>query len=350
MVRRVVFAVPGDIEALTGGYGYDRRIIAELRRLGWEVELATLGDGFPRPNAAQKDAARQCLDATRGDCPLVIDGLAFGVLPEAAAALQATRPLVALVHHPLASETGLRPREREALRDSERAALTAARLVIATSPATADLLTDDYDVPSRRIEIVLPGTDRVAFAAGSDGPPVQLLSVGAIGARKSFDILVEALARLAHLPWRLTIAGDRERDAEAVARLDSVIARHRLESRIDCAGAVSAERLAALYAGADLFVLASRFEGYGMAYAEAIAHGLPVVGTTGGAIPQTVPASAGRLVPPGDVEALADALRELIEEGESRRSLAAGARAHASTLPTWADSGARFGRALEQLV
>ena len=349
-MRRVVFAVPGDIEALTGGYGYDRRIIAELRRLGWEVELATLGDGFPRPNAAQKDAARQCLDATRGDCPLVIDGLAFGVLPEAAAALQATRPLVALVHHPLASETGLRPREREALRDSERAALTAARLVIATSPATADLLTDDYDVPSRRIEIVLPGTDRVAFAAGSDGPPVQLLSVGAIGARKSFDILVEALARLAHLPWRLTIAGDRERDAEAVARLDSVIARHRLESRIDCAGAVSAERLAALYAGADLFVLASRFEGYGMAYAEAIAHGLPVVGTTGGAIPQTVPASAGRLVPPGDVEALADALRELIEEGESRRSLAAGARAHASTLPTWADSGARFGRALEQLV
>lgn len=349
-MRRCVFAVPGDIDALTGGYGYDRRIIAELRRLGWVVELAALGDGFPWPSDEQKEKAQQCLLATPGNCPIVIDGLAFGVLPEAASALRVVRPVVALVHHPLAHETGLAPQEIERLGRSERAALAATRLVFATSPATADLLTRHYDVPARRIEVVPPGTDRVAFSAGSDGRPLRLLSVGAVGARKSFDILVEALARLAHLPWRLTIAGDRGRDAEAVARLDAAVARHRLGERVDCTGVVSAERLAALYAAADLFVLASRFEGYGMAYAEAIAHGLPVVGTTGGAIPQTVPASAGRLVPPGDVAALAEVLGGLIEDDASRRALAAGARAHASTLPTWACSGARFGRALERLL
>ena len=349
-MKRVVFAIPGDIDALTGGYGYDRRIIAELRRLGWEVELVPLGDGFPRPSDAQRDFAQQRLAATPADCPIVIDGLAFGVLPDAAAALQATRPVVALVHHPLASETNLTQPEMERLRDGERAALAAARLVIVTSPATSDLLTGPYNVPPDRIEVILPGTDRVPFSVGSGGPPLHLLSVGAVGARKGFDLLVEALARIAHLPWRLTIAGDRGRDAEAVARLDAAIARHRVEGRIDCAGAVSSKRLAELYARADLFVLASRFEGYGMAYAEAMAHGLPVVGTTGGAIPQTVPVSAGRLVPPGDVDALAEVLRELVEDDASRRALAAGARAHASTLPTWACSGERFGRALEWLL
>ncbi len=349
-MRRVVFAVPGDIDALTGGYGYDRRIVAELRWLGWEVELVALGDGFPRPSDAQRDVAQQRLAATPADCPIVIDGLAFGVLPEVATVLQATRPVVALVHHPLAFETNLAQQEMERLHDSERIALAAARSVIVTSPATADLLTGPYNVPPDRIEVILPGTDRVPFSVGSGGPLLHLLAVGAVGARKGFDLLVEALARITHLPWRLTIAGDRGRDAEAVMRLDAAIARHRLEDRIDCTGAVSSERLADLYARADLFVLASRFEGYGMAYAEALAHGLPVVGTTGGAIPQTVPVSAGRLVPPGDVAALAEVLRELIENDASRRALAAGARAHASTLPTWACSGAQFGRALERLL
>ena len=111
--------------------------------------------------------------------------------------------------------------------------------------------------------------------------------------RKGFDVLIAALATLADLPWHLTIAGDRSRDPDAAARLDADIARFKLGNRIVVLGTVSPERLAELYAGADLFVLASRFEGYGMAFAEAIAHGLPVIGTTAGAIPETVPPGAG---------------------------------------------------------
>jgi glycosyltransferase involved in cell wall biosynthesis len=105
--------------------------------------------------------------------------------------------------------------------------------------------------------------------------------------------------------------------------------------------------LDALYAGADIFVLASRFEGYGMAYAEAIAHGLPIVGTTGGAIPETAPLSVALLAPPDDVDAFAAAVRRLIEDSEERARLAAGAWTAAAALPTWEQSSKLFAKAIE---
>ncbi len=130
-------------------------------------------------------------------------------------------------------------------------------------------------------------------------------------------MLVAALAELIDLPWRLTIAGDLTRDCNAAAQLHRDIARHALAQRIDILGVVSSERLAALYAEADLFVLASYFEGYGMAYAEAVAHGLPVIGSNAGAIPDTVPQGAGLLVAPGDVSAFAHALRSVIGDEDA---------------------------------
>ena len=130
--------------------------------------------------------------------------------------------------------------------------------------------------------------------------------------RKGYDVLVAALAQLKHLPWRLVIAGDRGRSPETFRRLATDIADLGLADRVSLLGTVGPEELASLYAGADLFVLPSRFEGYGMAYTEAIAHGVPVVGTTAGAIPETVPGDAGVLLPPDDVGALATALRRLI--------------------------------------
>jgi glycosyltransferase involved in cell wall biosynthesis len=126
---------------------------------------------------------------------------------------------------------------------------------------------------------------------------------------------------LAELPWRLTIAGDLTRDPDEAARLQAGISQHKVTSRIAVLGAVSSERLAALYDDADLFVLASRFEGYGMAYAEALSHGLPVIGTTAGAIPDTVPQEAGLLVTSGDMDALARALRRVIADADLRRRL-----------------------------
>jgi glycosyltransferase involved in cell wall biosynthesis len=347
VVKEAVFAVPGELATPTGGYAYDRHIIEELAALGWRTSVVSLGDGFPFPTTDTRAAAAAELAALPIGPPIVVDGLAFGALPGAAEAVRATHSLVALVHHPLALETGLSAPAAAALRASERTALGCARHVIATSKTTARLLAADYDVPSDRMSVVEPGTKPAAARPRRSGSMIALLSVGAVVPRKGYDVLVAALARLTHLPWRLVIAGDCGRSPETFRRLLADIASLGIAERITLAGAVTAEQLASLYASADLFVLPSRFEGYGMAYTEAIAHGLPVVGTNAGAIPETVPADAGVLVPPDDIESLATTLRRLIEGPAERERLAAGARA--AVFPSWRGQATLFARVLESL-
>jgi glycosyltransferase involved in cell wall biosynthesis len=150
-------------------------------------------------------------------------------------------------------------------------------------------------------------------------------------------LLIAALARLNEMPWQLTIAGDRTRNPAAAAQLDTDIETLGLGNRVTVLGAVPPERVIELYLASDVFVLASRFEGYGMALAEATAHGLPVVSTLAGAIPDTVPRGARILVPPNDVAALARALRRVIGDPAQRQRLATNARAAAAQLPTWQD-------------
>ena len=348
-MKRVVFAVPGSLDTPTGGYAYDRRIMTELRQLSWDVECLDIGDGFPSPDEATRSAARSLLLKIPDGQPIVIDGLALGVLPDVAAEIANRHPLVGLVHHPLALEWGLSTERADALHRSERAALASVREVVVTSFATAKLVASDYGVPPERITVARPGNDPARRARGSrDGTP-HLLSVGAITPRKGFDVLVAALATLAELPWRLTIAGDPTRDTHEATKLQASILEHKLSGRVAVLGEVSSERLAALYDETDVFVLASHFEGYGMAYSEALSRGLPVIGTTAGAIPDTVPHVAGLLVPPGDVTELAAALRRVIADAELRRRLSDGAWASAEKLPTWQQSAAIFAAALEKL-
>lgn len=344
----VAFAVPGDLATPTGGYRYDRRIIQELRRLGWRVDVANIGDSFPFPSIAQRATALATLRAVPAGCPIILDGLAFGVLPEAGA-LRSRTPLVALVHQPLALHAGLDRKQADVFRESERAALAAAAQVVVTSEATARIVIADYDVPARRVSVVRPGNDPVPSAPGSKDGVVRLLSIGSVVPDKGYDLLIAALVALADKPWRLTIAGDRTRNPTAAAQLDADIEAYGLGDRVAVLGAVPPERIIELYLASDIFVLASRFEGYGMALAEAIGHGLPVVSTRAGAIPDTVPAEAGLLVPPEDTIALAQALRRLIDDPPERRRLAANARAAAAQLPTWQDSARLFASAIETI-
>ena len=346
-MKHLVFAVPGDLATPTGGYAYDRHMVAELTRLGWRVDVIDIGNDFPRPSARTRSDARDKLLAVTAGAAIVVDGLAFGVMPEIAAELRPDHPLIALVHHPLALESGITAAEADEFRRRERAALAQAHRVIVTSPSTAQRLAADYGVVAERITVALPGNAARAVARGDRDGPLALLAVGAVVRRKGYDVLIAALADLKDLPWTLTIVGDQTRAPAVVGALDAAIKSQALGDRVTLAGAVDDQRLAALYADADLFVLPSRFEGYGMAYAEAIAHGVPVIGTTAGAIPDTVPDTAGVLVPPDDVAALTNALRMLIAEPETRHRLAAGARAAAGALPTWRQSAEIFARAVE---
>jgi glycosyltransferase involved in cell wall biosynthesis len=355
-----VLALPGDPATLSGGYGYCRRLVHGLRALGREVTVLRLPDGFPDPSAEALATAYGWLGAQPPGVPLMVDGLALGVMPAVAEAIGSARPLVALVHHPLALETGLGPARAAALRASERAALAAARRVIVTSRTTAATLVADYGVSAARIVVALPGTDPVRGGAGrpraadaphtgtaaggtadpraaatSAGRAVRLLSVGALVPRKGHDRLLEALGALLAWPWTLTVIGDAERDPAHARALRAQVAMLGLADRVRFAGGVDAAQLEAAWQRADVFVLASRHEGYGMAYAEALAQGLPVIAPRVGAIPEVVPPEAAWLVPPDDVQALRAALHEAVADPAARARRAAGACAAAGSLPRW---------------
>jgi len=349
-MKQVVFAVPGDLSTPTGGYVYDRRIVAELPKSGWQVEVLDIGTGFPRASNAELAEAHRQLAAVPAGRLVVIDGLAFGMMTETAEALHRSHKLVALVHHPLALETGLTAWEVSKFKISERYALSFARRVITTSATTAQILAQDFGVPQQEVSVVLPGNDRVAMTRRARGDVVNLLAVGSIVPRKGYDVLIAALGQIPELAWRLVIAGDPSRSPATAAALVEQIASLQLTDRVEIAGVVSAERLASLYAEANLFVLPSRYEGYGMAYTEAIAHGVPVVGTTSGAIPEAVPQGAGVLVPPDNVSELTLILRRLIGRPAERARLTAGARAAAAALPTWDHAGRQFAQVLDAVA
>ena len=351
-MQQLIFVYPGDLNSPTGGYAYDRRIIAGLKNLGWDIQLIGLGEGYPFPNPAQAEQAKVQLQRLTPGVPMVIDGLALGALPEVAACVAKHHPLIALIHHPLAFEFGLSEAQAALLKQSETEALRHACGVIANSPATARDLNRHYGVPMDRIDVVLPGTDRSVHQqersqiTHGNRDAVRLLSVGSIIPRKGFPDLIAALAPLADLPWTLSIAGDTTRNAGAFERLISDITRFGFESRVQVLGAVSDSELDILYTQADAFVLASLFEGYGMVYAEAMAYGLPIIATRGGAIPDTVPSEAGLLVNPGDVPALTLALQTVIEDAPYRARLSSGALRAAAQQPTWDQAAAQFAVAL----
>jgi glycosyltransferase involved in cell wall biosynthesis len=344
--RRAVFAIPGDLDSPTGGYAYDRRMIAELRRLGWTIEHLALSGRFPAPDAATLEETYRSLAQVPAGIPIIVDGLALGALPDIGRHLAPDHLLVAMVHHPLALESGITPERATVLRASERAALRTARAVIVNSRATGAVLAAEFGVPAQHITVAPPGTDpaTVAPIPGADVP--RLLSVGTVVPRKGFDLLVAALAGLRELPWQLTVVGDVERDPTTTHAVQRAIDAAGLGPRIALTGALPPSELPKHYAAADIFVLASRHEGYGMAYAEAIAHGLPVIGTTAGAIAEAVPGGTGILVPPDDVPALMEALRHMIGDPAARRRFAESARQAAQRQPRWTDSAALFASAL----
>jgi len=346
---RLWFAVPGDIETRTGGTIYDKKVMAELRAAGWAVTHLAWTSSFPSPSRDDLAAAAASLAACPDGALVLIDGLAFGVLPELAAAEAKRLRLVALVHHPLALETGLQRDVARRLAASEREALGHVRAVIVTSEMTAATLARDYGVAREAITVATPGIDRPAAAWLQPANPVpKLVAVGTVTPRKGYDMLVDGLAKITDLDWHFTIAGSLDRDPETADAVRRQIERLGLAHRIDLIGEISDP--ATLYETADIFVLPSRYEGYGMAIAEALAHSVPVVATRVGAIPEVAPEGAGILVPPDDPAALADALRLLIADPAERWRYADGARLAARSFAQWRDTATRIGSALDAVA
>lgn len=342
---KVVFTIPGDLTSPTGGYAYDRHVMAELPKLGLTVEHLPLPGGFPHPSKTDLAATVQALASVPADAVILFDGLAFSTLPPDI--LHAIRqPIVAIVHHPLSFEPGLTAERQRELKASETAALAFAKAVIVSSRTTRAVLSQEFDLPPERIVIAVPGTVQASRARGSGSTPA-LLSVGAISPRKGYDVLIEALARITGRSWQATIVGSSERDPATAKFLADAIIKCQLTQRVVTTGQVDDQQLDELFDRADLFVLSSRYEGYGMVLAEALARGLPIVTTIGGAAGETAPDGTALKVPPDDSAALAAAIACMLDEPALRRRFAEKSWRVGQTLPGWHETTAIIADALK---
>ena len=357
----VVLVVPGRLDARTGGSIYDRRIVEGLRQRGWFVEVLELDESFPFPTSAALAHVDRAFAAVRAGTIAIVDSLALGAMPDLVMREASRLPIVALVHQPLATVVGLDIDTSVHFENAERRALGAAALVIVTGRTTLGLIAR-YELAPDRVVVVEPGTDSAPLARGSDGEragagsnagrtrPLELLSVATVHRGKGHELLLTALAAVPCQAWRLTCAGSLTADPETVDRVRAVVTRLGLEERVALVGDLDGPALARCYDAADVFVLATRQETYGMAVAEALACGLPVVATLTGAIPDLVGDGAGLLVPVGDTPALVEALSCVLDDADLRASLAESARRVRHRLPTWDEASGQISAALDSLV
>lgn len=338
-VHVVVPAAVADPGRPSGGNVYDRRVCAELAGLGWTVQEHLVPGDWPQPDhVALAGLARTLSDLPEG-ARVLVDGLlasgADGVVVPAAARLH----LVVLLHMPLGD------REDGELDDAglrESRVLAAASGVVVTSDWVRRRLADLYGPVPNRVHVAAPGVDPGDLAEGSK-PGGVLLCVAAVVPAKGHDLLLGALARLADLSWRCICVGALDLDPAHVGSLQEQAGSSSIEERVHFAGVMGREELARTFVGADLLVLASRAETYGMVVTEALAHGLPVVATDVGGIGEALGDAgepAGILVPPGDEAALAGALRSWLEDPCLRERLRGAARERRPRLSGW-DTTAR---------
>jgi glycosyltransferase involved in cell wall biosynthesis len=349
-VSRVHVVLPGDVDdprSPSGGNTYGRRVASELAALGWTVQRHRLAGSWPRPSAAEEAGLARLLAAVPDGEIVLLDGLVACGVPEAVVPQVGRVRLVVLVHLPLADEAGLPVDVAADLDAREHTVLAAADAVVVTSAAAAGQLSAAELPP---VFVAEPGTDPAPQATGTDGSSA-LLCVAAVTPVKGHDVLVDALAAVADRPWTCVCAGPLDRAPEHVAEVRQRIVRAGLVDRVRLVGPLDPAARDAAYDAADLVVLASRTETYGMAAAEALARGLPLVATTGGGLPDTVGRAPdgtrpGLLVPPDDPVELAAALRRWLDEPALRAQLRTAAAARAATLPRWTSTAEAVAAAL----
>ncbi|MFI5673998.1 glycosyltransferase family 4 protein [Streptomyces cellulosae] len=355
-LRSVHFVLPGGVDdptAPSGGNAYDRRICLDLPGFGWQVHQHAVNGSWPRPDAtARGELARVLRDLPDGTVVL-LDGLVACGVPEIVVPEAERLRLAVLVHLPLGDETGLDPVVAAELDAKERTVLRAVPAVIATSDWAVRRLVSHHGLAPDRVHVAAPGADIAPLASGTDGVS-RLLCVAAVTPRKGQHRLVEALATVTDLPWSCVCVGGLGHDPEYVAGLRDLIEAYGLQDRIHLAGPQAGAELDASYASADLMVLASYAETYGMAVTEALARGIPVLATDVGGLAEAVGRAPdggvpGILVPPEDPAALAAELRGWFGEADVRRRLKAAARGRRAALDGWATTARSLAGVLGRL-
>jgi glycosyltransferase involved in cell wall biosynthesis len=355
-LRSVHFVMPGGVDdpaAPSGGNAYDRRVSLDLSGFGWQVHKHAVAGQWPRPTAAARAELARTLRELPDGSVVLLDGIVACGVPEVVVPETERLHLAVLVHLPLGDETGLEPALATELDAKERDVLRAVPAVIATSDWAVRRLVSHHGLAPERVHVAAPGADIAPLASGTDGVS-RLLCVAAVTPRKGQHRLVQALAAAADLPWSCVCVGGLGHDPEYVAHLRQLIKEHGLQDRIELAGPRSGAELDASYATADLMVLTSYAETYGMAVTEALARGIPVLATDVGGLPEAVGRAPdggvpGILVPPEDPAALAAELRGWFGEADVRRRLKAAARGRRAALDGWATTARSLAGVLGRL-
>jgi glycosyltransferase involved in cell wall biosynthesis len=336
--RTLHAVVPEGIDDPTrpsGGNTYDRRLCRGLETLGWAVRTSPVAGDWPWAGAAARHQLGEALAAMPGGDLVLVDGLVASAVPEVMVPASSRLRVVVLLHTPLGGRD-------EGAREPESAVLRAASAVVTTSEWTRGWLLEAYGLDPVRLHVAAPGVDAAEPTAGS-GTGRNLLCVGAVTAWKGHDVLLAALAILGDLDWHCVCAGSLTKSPDFVDRLFHDIKKAGLDDRFELAGPRTGRELEASYGAADLLVLPSHGETYGMVVTEALARSLPVLATRGGGVPEAlgdlpdgrVP---GLLVPPGDVEALAAALTRWLGEPSLRDELRRAAGQRRSSLRGWPET------------
>ena len=344
--RELVFVIPGDINTPTGGYIYDRKLLEKLKEQGVKVTVLSLSDSFPNPSEEDQLQAQEKLSQVSEHTPLIIDGLALGALdPTTVSSIKS--PVIALVHHPLAFETGLSSQESQRLFDTEFENLKRVKKILVPSQFTKNILVEKYKVDRKLITVATPGIELNPLKPSPAEPPM-ILSVGIIAYRKGHDVLLRALAKIVDLPWQAVIAGS-VRDQEYADQLFTLQSELGLQSRVRFIGHVDSDELATYYSKAHVFALATRHEGYGMVFAEAMANGLPIITCDAGASAETVGDKAGIFADIDSPDSFAEALSKLLMDDRQRQRMSLASLARASELGDWNQTASHFIKALDEI-
>jgi glycosyltransferase involved in cell wall biosynthesis len=335
----VHFVVPRGIDdpaRPSGGNAYDRRVRDGLGATGWAVRTLPVPGSWPHPDAAAYAALAAVVERIPDGALVLLDGLVASTAPDVLVPQARRLRIVALVHMPLGPGAGADIRAREG------AVLSAATAVVTTSAWARRTVLGLYALEPGRVHVAEPGADRARLAQGTAAAGA-LLSVAAVIKGKGHDVLVDALGTVSGLPWSCTCVGSLTRDPAFAAELRRRVIEGGLAGRVSFAGPQTGAALATSYAAADLLVLPSRAESYGMVVTEALARGLPVVAAEVGGVPEALGrggdgARPGLLVPPGDPAALAGALQAWLRDSNLRRRLRRAARERRASLPSWSDT------------
>jgi len=339
-VKAVHVVVPGGIDdpaRPSGGNVYDRRICNGLAALGWDVREHKLDGGWPWPDADANRALSRVFAELPDGGVVLIDGLIASTVPAVLVPHAHRLVLVVLVHLPLGD--GPAGHEVADARSGECAVLAAASAIVTTSAWTRDLLLERYPLVPNNVVVAEPGADPAELAPGTaDGG--QLLCVAAVTPHKGHDVLLAALAAVRDLSWRCVLVGTLDRDPAFADLLRRRADDAGIGDRISFAGARTGDELDRAYAAADVLVLPSLGETYGMVVTEALARGLPVIATNVGGLPRALGTTAdgrrpGLLVAPGDAAALAAALSSWLRDAELRLGLRLAAQERRGTLSGW---------------